>query len=1084
MIRVLVIDNEEDRKFSPLFDQVIKSDDFNGLLKPQNHYFILGYSGWNKVLESGMHIGLRGDSSPDKVSALKFLNIGKGCVVCLMKSSTDLLEELKKKMKAKKEVCYKTDSQLLQGIRDRLFLKVRDKMMYFFQDPSFGKAKVDGLGDDITFVTDNSQVEDSFKRLESWTESEFGLDYETSGLTHEKDFAVIGVGISTNKFAVYFEWRLLDLETFLPRYKQFLDNFANKCWVRNVDFEQEATYRYLSKFYNFKELAALRVIEGYPSMQAGSLKYITRDELGVPSWDDAYDDLLDNSADEVWKTYVSKHYPDYLAEFEKFDSLGYNTSFTRIPTKLIGTYCCYDSYYTLMCYEVNKDKYSPLCWDVYLNNYLARNRMTGIFVNSNELDVQTNYACTFFLMGTYYCVREYFKMKIKQLGELPDYIKKDYFLLNNITYLEGKASDVAKKMLANVRDENVPKFINIDKWNEIFNDEILLSEMYNLLPDAWEISTIGRKRKVCERLQLWLKERQENVDLSNLGELLELHTNNNKLLNNNFGDKTQKELLEMKTVQLCGKTLTKVDAAKYIQKNIYKLTAAEVFAEFESSMNSYLGKKNKIRKALTYLSKGLSELKQITGLENYKDIYERFNRDRDCKKALDNTDLADNIRISLRDDKWFANSLPGEVRKYVNNDDEFYCIIDDMEAPSDEVLAFYKFKVYRDMFKKYGKILSTYLNSIMSIYNRVDNKPDDNLHSVRWFGGESTEGTVIRSYPKFLNNSVLTKRWSSGFHTLPADSAVKRIVDTPKGYLASYFDVNSAEVRSIAWLSNDEKMIGHFKAGRDIYIECARLYYPDYSEKELKGARKIFKIVLLGLMYGMTTIGMQQLIGNITLEECERAKDLMLGQFPSLKKFIEIKSKYPLTHNGKIDTILGDIIISKDEIDKQERQGINACVQNFTAVILVQGFFNIIKNSDIDNYGIQNIIYVHDSSINYFPLDKLWSIDTYYNKHFRAYLNDLVGIDYKFKTLVGTNYWDMGILTHLTPDTTSIEGSATTIINIANKLTESGIPFETNIPISDLEVKWKDINRCILDFSEEPWFGFDTSEYTVEFKRL
>ena len=130
---------------------------------------------------------------------------------------------------------------------------------------------------------------------------------------------------------------------------------------------------------------------------------------------------------------------------------------------------------------------------------------------------------------------------------------------------------------------------------------------------------------------------------------------------------------------------------------------------------------------------------------------------------MDNTDLADNIRISLRDDKWFANSLPGEVRKYVNNDDEFYRIIDDMEDPSDEVLAFYKFKVYRDMFKKYGKILSTYLTSIMSNYNRVDNKPDANLHSVRWFEGEPSEGTVIRSYPKFLLNSTITKRWSSGY---------------------------------------------------------------------------------------------------------------------------------------------------------------------------------------------------------------------------------------------------------------------------------------------------------------------------------
>lgn len=321
-------------------------------------------------------------------------------------------------------------------------------------------------------------------------------------------------------------------------------------------------------------------------------------------------------------------------------------------------------------------------------------------------------------------------------------------------------------------------------------------------------------------------------------------------------------------------------------------------------------------------------------------------------------------------------------------------------------------------------------------------------------------------------------------HTLPSDSQVKRIVDTPKGYLASYFDVNSAEVRSIAWLSKDEKMMGHFKAGRDIYIECARLFYPDHTEKELKNDRKVFKIVLLGLMYGMTVVGMQQLIGNITIEECEKAQELMLGQFPSLKKFIEWKSKYPLRHNGRIETILGDTLISTDPIDKQERQGINACIQNFTAVILVQGFFNIIKASDLERYGIQNIIYVHDSSINYFPVERFWTVDKFYNKHFRDYLNELVGIDYKFKTLVGTNYWDMGILKHEDEVTTSIEGSATTILNIARKLTESNIKFTTSVPLDEIKPDWKDFKKCILDFSEEPWFGFDLSEYKVNFIKV
>jgi hypothetical protein len=321
-------------------------------------------------------------------------------------------------------------------------------------------------------------------------------------------------------------------------------------------------------------------------------------------------------------------------------------------------------------------------------------------------------------------------------------------------------------------------------------------------------------------------------------------------------------------------------------------------------------------------------------------------------------------------------------------------------------------------------------------------------------------------------------------HTLPSDSQVKRIVDTPKGYLMSYKDINAAEVRSIAWLSRDEKMMNYFKDGKDLYIECARLYYPDYSEKELKGARKVFKIVLLGLMYGMTVVGMQQLIGNISIEECERAMQLMLGQFPSLKKFIELKSKHPLTHNGRIDTILGDTLISTDPIDKQERQGINACIQNFTAVILVHGFFNIIKSSDIEDFGVQNIIYVHDSSINYFPVEKFWMIDKFYNIHFRDYLNDVVGIDYKFKTLVGTNYWDMGVITHLDPNTTSVEGSATTILNIARKLTESNIRFTTSVPLDEIKPDWKDFKKCILDFSKEPWFGLDLSEYKINFIKL
>ena len=760
MRRILVLDDTVDGKFSPLFDETIMSENFSGLMEKNTHYFMIGSKSWGKVLTSGMHIGLRGDSTVDKVSNLRFLNIGNGCVLTLMKSSLDIYEEVAKKKKAKKE--FFNEKELLSSVRGTQFPKLKEKLTDFLKSPDYGVPKVGGLGENITYVTKNSDIEDSFKRLENWTESEFGLDYETSGLTHEKDFAVIGVGISTNKFAIYFDWRELELSSFLTRYKEFLDKFGDKCWVRNVDFEQEATYRYLGKFYNFRELAALRVIEGIPSMNAGSLKYITRDELGVPSWDDEYDDLLDNTSDENWRAYVSKRYPNHVSQFDYFHNRGYNTAFTRIPTDIIGRYCCYDSYYTLMCYEINREKYTPLCWDVYTNNYLARNRMTGIFVNEEELETQSNQATTLFLMGTYYCVREYFKLRIKELGELPDEVKKDYFLLNNITYDE-KPSDLAKKMLSLVRDENVPKFIDVDKWEKYFGDEGLLRELYNLLPDDWQINLLGRQRKVCARLQEWLTNRQKFYDLASLSELIDVHSNYYRLMDNDFDNENIDFLLKAKTVVVDGIEMGKVEATKYIQKEIFKITSAEVFSEFESYMISHLGKKNKIRKALTYLELGYDKLKSITGLDNYRDNYGEFNRNKDCKKSLDNDPSLDGIRISLRDDKWFNSNFPIGVRKYVADDNIFYSLLNDLRAPKDEVIAFYKFKVFRDMFKKYGKILSTYLTSIMYKYNRLDHKADRNLHSIRWFEGEDKTDTVVRSYPKFLLNSTMTKRWSSGY---------------------------------------------------------------------------------------------------------------------------------------------------------------------------------------------------------------------------------------------------------------------------------------------------------------------------------
>ena len=778
--KILIVDNPEDLKFSRPFTKSLTSDQFDGKLTPNTHYYVIGENSWNLIRDNN-HMGLRGNDSIGYIQYLKYLNMGNGI-------SLSCLHTLEWNLNAEKKKIAK-DPSYEYWVRERWMNDIKEKMTMFFKDPEYGQSKVPELGN-ITLITSDDQVDSAFNELEKWTESDYGLDYETSGLTHEQHFAVIGVGISTNKFAYYFDWRLLDLGKFLPRYKKFLDNFDSRCWVRNVDFEQEATYRYLHKFYNFREMAALRVIEGIASTNVGSLKYITRDELGVPAWDIEYDDLLDNTTGDHWFEHVEKQYPNHIDEFWKFEKMGYNTSFTRIPTDIIGRYCCYDSYYTLMCYEMKKDKYSQLCWDVYTNNYLAKNRLTGIFIDEKELDVQMRNSRTLYLMGTYYTIREYVRKEVERVGELPDYVKNDYFLLNGILHYH-KQSWLGKVMMSLVYDPESPHNISIEKWEKYYNDDDLLNAVYSLAPKDWDPESIGRKRKLTGELVKWLYNRQSGLDLDKVEEAINIHNKWNTLLDNNFDKMTFEEIYNSDTVIYNEEELPILDAHARLL-DVYRLTAPDEFTHLETYMNNDMTYNYEMMWTMFHLLEARPYMEELTGISTYKEQYEKLLHNKDLKRELCNYPPANYISNLTGTPNWFWNNLPSQVRLYMDNDSEFYSLLNDLSVPNDDVVKYYKYEVMKNIFKKYGKIITTYLMSIMIKYNREDHKEDENLHSIRCFNGEDKSDRVLRSYPQFLNNSVKTKRWASPYHTIPSDNQIKRIVGSPKGYLQSYFDISQA----------------------------------------------------------------------------------------------------------------------------------------------------------------------------------------------------------------------------------------------------------------------------------------------------
>ena len=159
--------------------------------------------------------------------------------------------------------------------------------------------------------------------------------------------------------------------------------------------------------------------------------------------------------------------------------------------------------------------------------------------------------------------------------------------------------------------------------------------------------------------------------------------------------------------------------------------------------------------------------------------------------------------------------------------------------------------------------------------------------------------------------------------------------------------------------------------GQDPYLYVARTAFPngqwdDPGYKRLWRTR--FKSILLGKMYLMSD---QTLANNtgLSIEEAQHLTELLFSEFNVVKKFIDKQSNYPLSHDGRINTFLGDDLISPDwegylRGEKQAkgrvmRHGVNLSIQGVSACYLACGFYNVHRVARQNGLVIQPLIVVN-----------------------------------------------------------------------------------------------------------------------------
>lgn len=195
----------------------------------------------------------------------------------------------------------------------------------------------------------------------------------------------------------------------------------------------------------------------------------------------------------------------------------------------------------------------------------------------------------------------------------------------------------------------------------------------------------------------------------------------------------------------------------------------------------------------------------------------------------------------------------------------------------------------------------------------------------------------------------------------------KAFVARDQNHVLMSADYSQIELRVIAELSQDPKMLESFKKGEDIHRATAARVFNVTQEEVTREQRDQAKTVNFGIIYGVSAFGLAEQTG-LSRSEARQLIDTYYETYPVLKNYIE-NQIHLAREQGFVETILGrrrylKDINSRNAIVKghAERNAINAPIQGSAADIIKIAMINLHEKLQKD-FKTKMLLQVHDELI-------------------------------------------------------------------------------------------------------------------------
>lgn len=181
-------------------------------------------------------------------------------------------------------------------------------------------------------------------------------------------------------------------------------------------------------------------------------------------------------------------------------------------------------------------------------------------------------------------------------------------------------------------------------------------------------------------------------------------------------------------------------------------------------------------------------------------------------------------------------------------------------------------------------------------------------------------------------------------------------------------DYSQIELRIMAHLSKDERLVSSFAEGKDVHSATAAEVFSVDIDKVSKDQRRAAKAVNFGLIYGMSAFGLGKQLG-VHRGEAQNYIDLYFQRYPDVKKYMD-ETRELAHQQGFVETIFGrrlylPEINSRNAQRRQysERTAINAPMQGSAADIIKRAMIAIDEWIFDSPKPIIMIMQVHDELV-------------------------------------------------------------------------------------------------------------------------